>query len=245
VCSSDLSSEGAGIPEVLNRIRQTTRLSVVTAHPYTNLSGMVAMGALPGVRPGAAVRKGPDDSSREPAVVVDRVDLQKHRKVLYVLGESCPERLPPHDYLIFQNAFPAFLPFQPNLILPSSLYTESRGTMISVEGKCRPLEEVVKPLGQSRPDWFIVSRIAEGMHCARLAYTEVSSIQGEIKKYVRGIPDGRKRMEFLRFARKTADFSGFVAYSGRRVQEMYRGMALSEVVPGMKRLAESSATVER
>jgi predicted molibdopterin-dependent oxidoreductase YjgC len=244
-------SERDEILRILAEIRRQSGWKTVVAHPYTNLSGMVAVGALPGVGPAAAVSRNLDQPPTDVAVSPASVDVHSHRKVIYAIGEACLDRLPSHDYLIYQNAFPPVSACQPDLILPSALFTESAGTTVSVEGRLLATVEAVKPLGESKPDWWILGRIGEKMNCAKLGCKELPVVQAEIRKHFKGLPDPRKGISFVKFAQGENHHgaaSGPAAKAGEGETastlrkgntdpETYRGVPLSDVVPGMRRIA--------
>ncbi len=241
--------EAEAILEALLRFRAVSGWKTVVVHPYTNLAGMAAMGALPGVKPGEAVRKMSPDGGPVPLVQLRPVDPDKHWKVIYALGEASLDWLPEHDYLIYQNAFPGSSSPHADLVLPSALFTENSGTMISYEGRIVHMEKAVEAPGSSKPDWWILSRIAEKMNRAKTGYSEVAGVQTDIRKFVKGFPDSRKRLSFIPFAEPedgrrepvpgSKDLetgraeSTFLLYY-KAEQEAYRGVPLSRVVPGMR-----------
>ena len=119
----------AGRHEVLQallKMREELSCKMVIAHPYTNLCGMVAVGALAGLEPGQAVRKNGSEGALPFAP--EPIDFTKPRKVIYLIGEAPSSDLPECDYLIYQNALPSGSSSrQPDLILPATLFTRIRG----------------------------------------------------------------------------------------------------------------------
>jgi predicted molibdopterin-dependent oxidoreductase YjgC len=231
--------QNAQIYEVLGEIRHTHGWKIVAAHPSTNLSGMVAMGALPGIKPGEAVRKNsPETQGPSPAAKIRPLDIQRHWKVVYIIGETCPDWLPPHDFLIYQNAFPALSSLQPDLVLPSALFTESAGTMFNVEGRLMAVAKAVEPPGGAKPDWWIMSGIAQALGKCKMGYGEVSAVQTEIRKYLKSFPEMKKRIAFTAFARDEDHERKISTYpfllDCKPELETYRGLPLAEAVPGMK-----------
>ncbi len=234
--------------EIVAALEEAARLHgvrVVVAHPFTNLSGMVAMGALPGVKPGEALRRNETDAQgQNPAPAIRSVDLTRPRSVVYIIGETCPEWLPPHDFLIFQNGLPAPSSCRPDLILPSTLFPESAGAFITVEGRLASFGAAVEPQGLARPDWWIMASIAKGLGRCKTVYGDVAAVQTEIKKHVKPFPDARKRIAFTRLA---CDPSNGHAPAPEQTLprrcapdlDAYRGMPLAEAVPGIRRLAEA------
>lgn len=242
------------ILQAVKELRDSAGWKIIVAHPYTNLSGMVVMGALQGIKPGEAVLKNASRSSNGRSFQVSVPDMQKHWKIIYLMGEACPEWLPPHDYLIYQNAFPPSSSCQPNLILPSALFTESVGTMVNVEGRLLHMDKAVEPPGESRPDWWVMGRLGEKLDGSSVAYTDVFAIHMEMKKYAKTFPDIKKRIAFAPFLSGDTGKGGpvrdsrpavrpdvedpFAALTTDRKQEYYRGLALSDAVPGMKQIGE-------
>jgi formate dehydrogenase (NADP+) alpha subunit len=235
----------------LVEVKNSGGWKIIMAHPHTNLAGMVAMGALSNVNPGDAVVKTPLEGLTNGPFSTKPVDIRAHRKVIYVIGEACPDWLPTHDYLIYQNGVPAYSSFQPNLILPSILFAESIGSMINVEGRLLTTEKAVEPPGESKPDWWILSRLVEKMGKAKLTYEDVESVRRDMRKRLRVSPETGKRVTFASFQpdkdrRRTArggepetpgeDRKGAYLLYHKREIETYRGLPLSEVVPGMKQI---------
>jgi formate dehydrogenase (NADP+) alpha subunit len=223
--------------QALLRMREELPCKMVIAHPYTNLFGMLATGALSGLEPGGLIRKGPSEGAV--SFTSEHVDFGRPRKVIYLIGEVPSSAIPECDYLIYQNALPGDCARQPDLILPVSLFTESAGTIISAEGKILQVRQAVTPVEDVKPDWWILSRIAEKLGKPKPRYSNVSAVQQELKKLVKGVSDSRKRVEFERISYPAKKGTGTVArieaasggWNGKH--DRYRGIALAEVVAGM------------
>ncbi len=225
------SDERKAILQALLRAAARPGWSVVVAHPYTNLGGMLAMGALPGIGPGAAVERG--DNGHVPAkVAVKPVNVRKARKVIFLVGEVPFEGLPPCDFLIYQNAYVPTDGRRPDLVLPSALFAESDGTIIGGEGRIVHLRQAAPPCGESKPDWWILSKIAEKMEVGKMRYADVSFVQAEARKHLRRFPDIKKPLTFAAVGSQ----DGLVKAAGRvdLKTPRYRGIPLRDVVPGMK-----------
>jgi len=223
--------------QALLKIREELSCKMVVAHPYTNLCGMLAVGALAGLEPGQAVRKNGSEGALLP-FAPRPIDFTKPRKVVYLIGEAPSSGLPECDYLIYQNALPGGFPRQPDLILPASLFSEAAGTIINAEGRILQVRQAVAPFEDSKPDWWILSRIAEKLGKGKPKYATLSAVQQEGKKQVKGVSDSRKKVEFERVSyaavRRTdgGTDSGDSRRKGKHAR--YRGIALSDVVEGMK-----------
>ena len=222
--------------QALSKIREDLPCKMVIAHPYTNLCGMLAVGAMAGVKPGQAVRKNGSEGALP--FTPEQIDFKIPRKVIYLIGDVPSSDLPKCDYLIYQNALPAGFSRPPDLILPATLFTESAGTIINAEGRILQVRQAAEPFEESKPDWWILSRIAEKLGKGKPKYATVSAVQQEGKKQVKGVSDSRKKVEFERVSypavRRT--HAGTDAADSRRKGDhgTYRGIALSDVVEGMK-----------
>ncbi len=232
------------ILQALLKMREELACKVLVAHPYANLCGMVAVGALPGLEPGQAVRKnGPEKVF---SFVPKPIDFTKPRKLVYLIGEAPSSGLPECDFLIYQNALPGEFSRQPDLILPASLFSEAAGSIINAEGKVLQVRQAVTPVEDVKPDWWILSRIAEKLGKAKPKYTSLSAVQQDLKKQVKGDP--RKKIEFERASYPAMGGDGAGArqvhpQAGTRRRgkgdDRYRGIALASVVQGMKAIRRS------
>ncbi len=226
---------GNAIFQTLINMRNKHGWKIVVAHPYTNIKGMLAMGLIPGVMPGEALKNAAQGKSADVQIDLTRVDLKKRKKVIYLVGETYIDALPACDFFIYQNALPLSSSRLPDLILPASLFSESDGTLINGEGRVLSVKKAIEPYRESRPDWLIFKNIAEKMGKSVLKYKDTASIQNEIKKYVNGFPNIKKRLEF---AKTTVKGSVTVPGKGRSVSSAprgssYRGISLADVAGGM------------
>ncbi|MCX5804783.1 MAG: molybdopterin-dependent oxidoreductase [Proteobacteria bacterium] len=230
------------ILQTLIKMRNKYGWKTVVAHPYTNLKGMLAMGAFPGVMPGEVLNNAAQDKSVDVKVDLAKVDLKKRKKVIYLIGETSVDALPACDFLIYQNALPLPSSRLPDLILPVSLFPESEGTLINGEGRILSVKKAIEPYMESRPDWWIFKSIAEKMGKNVSKYKDVPLIQNEIKKYVKGFLNLKKRLEFVKIIIK-----GSIVGSGKGkgisttpAKSSYRGILLADIVGGMKVIESES-----
>ena len=217
----------------IERLKNEFSWRIVVACPYTNLKGMLAMGAYPCIKPGDTIRQHKTDKTVELRGENAHIDLKKKRKLIYLIGDTSFDILPDCDYLIYQNALPVKSSRAPDLILPVSLFTESSGTIINIEGRVLQVKEAVAPYMDSKPDWWILKRIAKKIGRPGMKFNNVGSIQGEIKKIIKGFPAEKRRVEFKRIALK-----GTVKKHGQGMpaawKSSYRGVPLGDVVSGIK-----------
>ncbi len=96
----------------------------------------------------------------------------------------------------------------------------------------------------TKPDWWILTRIADKMKKGKFKYKDIASIQGEIKKQINDFHAGKKRVEFAKFAFKDAGkwLKGPIKIDPESlpvaVNAFYRGIPLGQVVSGMQVIEE-------
>jgi len=225
--------------EIFKRVlslRNDLGWKVIVCHPYTNLLGMIAMGAFPGLMPGSIKSDGVL-KFKDPATVVD---LKAKCKVGYFIGDvPSSNGTPPCDYVIYQNALPAPEGVKPYINLPAAVFTEVSGTTISAEGKILSINKASEPFADSRADWWIMSGIAGRIKKGALKYNSLSAIQSEIKKAVPGVA-GKDR----RVPRKKVVMEGKAAENtayrkdATEAPASFRGVPLHDYVAGMKAIEE-------
>jgi formate dehydrogenase major subunit len=178
-------------------------------------------------------------------VEVRPVDLTKRRKVIYLIGEEVPAGLPECDFLIYQNALPSRAARRPDLVLPASLFAESAGTLINGGGRMLEIKKAIESPGEARPDWWVFVGLGGSLGHRKGKYKDIAGIHAEIKKQVKGFPFAKKRVEFPGIsyserakAKRPSHGAASAAYPfllfWKPDQDSYRGVALAEVVEGMK-----------
>jgi formate dehydrogenase alpha subunit len=236
----------ADADELLPELELLARRSGVTIVPLThaaNARGALELGALAGTLPGP--RWEPAGRRRR----FDLAALQAGRPaaVLYLIGEvPFPER-PPCDYLIAQDLYAP--PFPVDAFLPAASFAEAEGTLTNLEGRVQELHPVEHPPEEDgrdhpRPDWAIISGIAERLGRADLGYADAAALRRAIRAEVPGFPrDGdrtRRRMTPLPRRRRPAEVvapgRGSFTLVPERASFRHRGTDLSAVVEGLGEL---------
>jgi predicted molibdopterin-dependent oxidoreductase YjgC len=70
-------------------------------------------------------------------------------------------------------------------VLPACSYAEKDGTFTNTEGHVQPVRHAIEPLGESRPDWEILSALSVLMG-APLEYGDAKEITNEIRSLLPG-----------------------------------------------------------
>jgi len=175
-----------------------------------NEQGALDMGAAPEFLPGQA--RFDDESARarfakawgvalpapgSGATLTDILEDCRSGKIkaLYLVGENPLATLPASldvkgaleklELLICQDPFMTETAKLAHFVLPACTFAEKEGTFTNQEGKVQRVRQTMDPLGESLPDWHIMSAIASGLDYA-VEYESSQDIQAEIMKLLPG-----------------------------------------------------------
>jgi formate dehydrogenase alpha subunit len=91
-------------------------------------------------------------------------------KCMYVTGENpllsepylahAQEAVDRLDFLVVQEIFMTETAERADVVLPSTTFAEKEGTFTNSERRVQRVRQAVPPVGNSRPDWMIVSEVA-------------------------------------------------------------------------------------
>jgi formate dehydrogenase alpha subunit len=162
-----------------------------------NVQGACDMGALPGDYPGYQKVANPEAQakfekawgvklSNKPGLTIpDMMDaaVEGNLKAMYVLGED-PVMTDPDanhikkafkkmDFVVVQELFMSETAKLADVILPGASFAEKDGTFSSSERRVQRVRKAIEPIGDSRPDWWIICEISKRMGYAMdYAYPE-------------------------------------------------------------------------
>jgi formate dehydrogenase major subunit len=147
-------AERAQEPIVLYGVRVTEEV----ADALGKLRGKAAFVALePGVNTWAAVAFGLANGFRPSGV-----------KVLYALvGEQdCDSmdvlnHVDKDSFVIVQTSFESTLTEKADVVLPMAVWSERTGSLTNTEGRILEANKAIEPAGEAKPDWEILSLLAE------------------------------------------------------------------------------------
>lgn len=116
-------------------------------------------------------------------------------KALYVIGEnplatlpaSCgvKEALAKLELLVVQDPFLTETAQMAHAVLPACTFAEKDGTVTNQEGQVQRVRQTMDPIGESLPDWHILTALASGLGY-ELSYESPQDIQNEIMKLLPG-----------------------------------------------------------
>ncbi|MBI4292250.1 MAG: formate dehydrogenase subunit alpha [Betaproteobacteria bacterium] len=94
-------------------------------------------------------------------------------RALYLLGENpttsdpdsnhVKECLARAEFVVLQEIFPSDTAAFADVLLPATSWAEKDGTFTNTERRIQLVREAIEPLGESRPDWVIVTDLARRM----------------------------------------------------------------------------------
>jgi formate dehydrogenase alpha subunit len=149
-----------------------------------NVQGACDMGGLPNVYPGyqvvtveAARHKfeaawGVSLPGNVGMTVTEMIPgvLQEKIKALYILGEdpvmSDPDSnhirhcLEACEFIVLEEIFPSETSRYADVLLPGVSFAEKAGTYTNTERRVQMVHKAIEPLGEARPDWWIISELA-------------------------------------------------------------------------------------
>jgi formate dehydrogenase alpha subunit len=171
-----------------------------------NVQGACDMGALPNVYPGyqavadPAVREkfetawGGSLPSSPGLSLVEMFDAayRKEIKAVYLVGENpalsdpdvqhVREALARLEFLVVQDIFLSETAEFAHVVLPAASFAEKDGTFTNTERRVQLVRKAIEPIGDSRPDWWIVSQVAQRLGAKGFDYDCSSDITEEIRR---------------------------------------------------------------
>ncbi|MEK6526242.1 MAG: molybdopterin-dependent oxidoreductase [Nitrospirota bacterium] len=116
-------------------------------------------------------------------------------KAMFVVGENPVGSLPPAaraqealerlELLVCQELFLTETAALAHVVLPACSYAEKDGTFTNTEGHVQSVRHAIKPIGESRPDWEILSAVSVLM-AYPIEYGEAREIFKEIRNLIPG-----------------------------------------------------------
>jgi formate dehydrogenase alpha subunit len=114
---------------------------------------------------------------------------------LYVIGENPLATLPASmevraaldrlELLVVQDPFLTETARMAHAVLPACTFAEKDGTFTNLEGRVLRVREAIDPIGESLPDWHIMTALANALGC-QWEYASSNDIQAEIMKLLPG-----------------------------------------------------------
>ena len=169
-----------------------------------NVQGACDMGALPNVYAGYQRIDNPDiqkkfeiawrcDLSATPGLtLVEMLDAAYNGKIkaVYLIGENpvlsdadanhTEKALRNLDFLVVQDIFLTETAKLADVVLPAASFAEKDGTFTNTERRIQRVRKAIEPIGNSKPDWWIICQLALRMGAQNFDFRHPSEVMGEI-----------------------------------------------------------------
>ncbi len=169
-----------------------------------NVQGACDMGSLPNVYTG--YQKVEDEGARQkfegswkielnpkPGLTHTEIFDAAYRndvKALYLVGENpvlteanashSIEAMEKLEFFVVQDIFLNETAQKADVVLPAASFAEKNGTFVNTERRVQRVRKVIEPVGEAKPDWWIISAIANEMGAEGFAYNSAADIFREI-----------------------------------------------------------------
>ncbi len=111
-------------------------------------------------------------------------------KAMYIIGEnpmlSDPDinhvksSLDALDFLVVQDIFLSETAKLADVVLPASSFAEKEGTFTATDRRVLRVRKAIDPIGEGKPDWLIISQLAQRMGSKQFSYASAEDIMKEI-----------------------------------------------------------------
>jgi formate dehydrogenase alpha subunit len=111
-------------------------------------------------------------------------------KAMYIMGENpalsdpdinhLEKALNSLEFLVVQDIFLSEAAQFAHVVLPACSFAEKEGTFTATDRRVQRVRKAIEPIGDSKPDWIIVSELARRMGGTQFNYTSPREIMEEI-----------------------------------------------------------------
>lgn len=188
-------------------------------------------------------------------------------RALYVIGENPLATLPASmevraaldrlELLVVQDPFLTETGRMAHVVLPAATYAEKDGTFTNLEGRVLRVRQAMDAIGESVPDWQIITTLANGLGC-QWEYESANDIQAEVMKLLPGYYNLGQPKKILPTPEKylSNGYAGSVAARYRPAtpdsqrpftllmgQVLYHSGKLSTLAPGLIKIAPNTGSL--
>ncbi len=169
-----------------------------------NVQGACDMGALPNVFSGYqpvvdskardkfekawGTKLSPTPGLR--ATEMTEAAIDRAVRAMYIVGENpalsdadinhVKKSLSSLDFLVVQDIFLSEVAEFAHVVLPACSFAEKEGTFTATDRRVQRVRKAMEPVGDSKPDWVIVSELAKRMGATDFSYASSREIMEEI-----------------------------------------------------------------
>lgn len=198
---------------------------LLALYPHNNSQGAADMGCLPNYAAGY-------EAVRNPGPTMDEILSGKAGlKAAYIVGSNpaaerpdCRAVLKNLEFVVVQELFMTETAKLADVVLPAASFAERDGTFTNLERRVQRYIKALEPIGESRPDWQIFTRLAEKLNAGWDNYYIAHDVANEIAKKVKpykGFSYDKLRGEPVGWATTAG---GHHVYTGTSVQNTWYGL---------------------
>jgi formate dehydrogenase alpha subunit len=142
-------------------------------------------------------------------------------KAIYLMGENpslsdpdashVREALRRLEFFVVQDIFLSETAQLADVVLPATSFAEKDGTFTNTERRVQRVRKAIEPVGNSRPDWWIICQIAKRLGASGFDFEQPSQIMDEIASVTPsygGISFNRLETESLQWPCPTEEHPG-------------------------------------
>ena len=196
-------TDGIKIMHAVANLIGLTGAGIIPFIPQNNAFGAWYMGSLPNMYPGFLSVTDPDARKKievfwgqnlparpgiEVAEILNRSRDNNKFRCLYLIGRDPFLKSPDSGFLIVHDIFLSNHNKDADVVFPSVSLAETEGTYINMEGRIQQVKKVIEPIGQSKPDWWIICELAKRLQGKGFEYKDSSAIAEEISRLIPDFP---------------------------------------------------------
>lgn len=175
---------------------------------HNNIQGSCDMGVLPNLFPGYQKVDNPEIRRKfetawgyplpeKPGLTLSEIFLaayQRKIKAIYLMGGnfvlSHPHQrvvqgaLEELEFFVVQDLFLTETAQYAHVVLPACSFAERDGTFTNTERRVQLIRKVIEPIGNSKPDWWIICQVAKRMGKKGFDFGNAEEIMKEIAQIV-------------------------------------------------------------
>lgn len=137
-------------------------------------------------------------------------------------------------FLLVQDCFWSDAARMADAVFPASIYLEDEGTFVNVREQVQYSKKIVEAAGESKPDWWIIGKLAEKMGAEGLNFPGPSSILKEIKNTIPAFkkisPAGLKRKEVYELNKNNDENNVFIPFKLNKPNTRPKGFPIKLLI---------------
>ena len=170
--------------ENLRKLKAKSQLRICPVISQTNAQGAMDAGLLPGYLPGyQSIGDGSAMSGTQMLEAAREGKLQAMYIMGNGLGDDAVEALGNVPFLVVADTFLTETAKLAHVVLPSCTFTEKDGTFTNTERRVQRINQAMRVVSDSRPDWVILKDLSERLGVAA-PYERVEDVLEEMARVI-------------------------------------------------------------